>query len=113
MLSEEEKQRILERVEYERELRAALSPEEKKPEKKEQKSVWDVLNSGIVLLLVTSMVSALIVPYFQRHQEQIDWKRQIRADNIKFKLGMMRDGLKGVQQRFLHFWAIRHSCSYP
>jgi hypothetical protein len=29
------------------------------------------------------------------------------------KVEISLDELLGVQQRFLHFWAIRHSCSYP
>lgn len=95
MLSEEEKQHILERIQLEQEIRQTLTP--KQPPTSAAKPFWETLNSSFVLLVLTSLVTAIIVPYFQRNQSEIEWKRQIRADNIKYRLSMMRQ----CQQEFV------------
>jgi hypothetical protein len=50
--------------------------------------------SKIGLLLIGSVLSGILVPLFQYTQETIKWKRQNRYENVKYQLGMMRDGMK-------------------
>ena len=90
-LTEEEKRRIVERVRFEEEVRQALAPPPAKPARR---SVWDFLNSAIGILLLTSLISSGLVPYFQHKQQEAEWKRQLLADEIKYRLTMMRDCLK-------------------
>jgi hypothetical protein len=91
MLSQEEKDKIIERIQFETEVRKEVQSagtEEKKP----AKHAW--LESKLILLLVGSLLSGILVPLFQYTQETIKWKRQNRYENVKFRLGMMRDGMK-------------------
>ncbi len=88
-LSEEEKNQIIQRVEFEKQLRQESKPAPKK-------SVWSTLNSGLGLLLLTTVLSAVIVPQFQAAWQTRDWRLKTRAENVKFKLGKMRDGLQLV-----------------
>lgn len=55
-------------------------------------SSW--LNSKIFLLLFGSLITGILVPWFQYTQKTIEWKRQNQFDNFSFRLGMMRDCLK-------------------
>jgi hypothetical protein len=87
MLSEEEKTHIIEKLRFENEIRQKLSgPAEPK------KSPW--LNSPISLLIIGSIISGFLVPWFQLTHKTIEWRRQNQFDNVNFQLGMMRDCLK-------------------
>lgn len=88
-MTNEEKDRITERVRFENELRATLAP----PRKETKSGLWGVLNSSLGILLATSLMTSFLVPQFQRKQHDLDWQRQIRAENMKFRLGMMRECL--------------------
>src|ERR1051325_11030873 len=61
-------------------------------EQASSKSRW--YESKIGLLLIGSVLSGILVPIFQYTQETIKWKRQNRYENVKYRLGMMRDGMK-------------------
>jgi len=91
MLSEEEKNRIVERLQFETRIRKeiqAASASEERP----AKARW--LDSKLGLLLIASLLSGVLVPLFQYTQETIKWRRQNRYENVKYRLGMMRDGMK-------------------
>lgn len=66
--------------------------------KPERKSLWNFLNSAVGLLLITSLITSGLVPYFQRKHQEGEWKRQLRADNLKYRLEMMRNCLKEFTQ---------------
>lgn len=87
MLSEEEKKHIIEKVQFENEIRQKLSI----PSKPKRFS-W--LNNRISLLLIGSVITGILVPLFQYTQKTIEWKRQNQFANINYRLGMMRDCLK-------------------
>ncbi|HEY3265800.1 MAG TPA: hypothetical protein VGM37_02650 [Armatimonadota bacterium] len=89
MLSDEEKTRITERVQYERDVREALTP----PPKQSGPGLWSLLNSSLGLLLVTSLITSFLVPRYQARQQRLDWQRQVTAENLKYRLGMMRECL--------------------
>jgi hypothetical protein len=84
-----ERQRIVERVRFENDVRDSLRPKTEPA----RKSLWDHLNSGLVLLLITSTVSAFLVPQLQSHQKELEWKRQLRTDQVQYRLGKMRECL--------------------
>jgi len=88
VLSEEEKAHIVEKIKFEAEVRKSLQ----KPCKSGKAFSW--LNSKIGLLLVGSLITGLLVPWFQFTQKTIEWKRQNQFDRVNYKLDMMRDCLK-------------------
>ena len=91
MLNEEEKNQIVERVQFETRIRKeiqAASASEERPARPR----W--FDSKLGLLLIGSLLSGVLVPLFQYTQETIRWRRQNRYENVKFRLGMMRDGMK-------------------
>jgi hypothetical protein len=91
MLTDEEKNKIIERVQFEAQIRKdiqAASRDDDKP----TKARW--LDSKMALLLLGSVLSGVLVPLFQYTQETIKWKRQNRYENVMYRLGMMRDGMK-------------------
>ncbi len=91
MLSEEEKNRIVERVQFETQVRKEVQSAGK-DEQKPAKYAW--LETKLGLLLIGSLLSGILVPLFQYTQETIKWKRQNRYENVKYRLGMMREGMK-------------------
>jgi len=87
MLSDEEKAHIVDRVQFEAELRKALkSGDASAPSK------W--YDSKVGLLLIGSLITGLLVPVFQYTQQTFSWRRQNRYDNSKYRLSMMRDCLR-------------------
>lgn len=90
MLSEEEKQEIIDKVRFEQEIKQSLESD-KKSSKTLIEKVLESLNGGFALLVAGSIVSVLIVPKLQYNQQENEWKRQVKTDYVKFKLGMMRD----------------------
>lgn len=56
------------------------------------KFAW--LNSKLFLLLIGSLMTGILVPWFQYFQEKLEWKRQNQYSDINFKIEMMRDSLK-------------------
>ncbi len=89
MLSENEKLQIIDRVKLEIDIRNELISKEVKP-----KTHWDRLNGKFVLLVLGSIITGFLVPMFQKHQETLEWQRQIKYDRVKYELSMMRDCLK-------------------
>ena len=96
MLSEEEKAKIIEKVQFENEIKKTIDSEPKP-----KKFTW--LNSKISLLLIGALISGILVPWFQYTQKSIEWKRQNRYDSISYRLDMMRDCVK----EFVYLQAIR------
>ncbi|MEN3332067.1 MAG: hypothetical protein V7641_1432 [Blastocatellia bacterium] len=90
MLSPEEKEKIRERIQFEDELREALSTKE--PSWKE--SIWNKASSGLGLLILGSIITGVLVPIFQNRQKTLEWERQVRYENVKYDLEMRRECLK-------------------
>jgi len=94
MISEEEKNRILERIQLEEELRATLSKKKHSSDGSLLSTVWEKAGSGLGLLLIGAVVTGVLVPIFQNRQKTLEWERQIRYENVKFNLDMRRECLK-------------------
>jgi hypothetical protein len=97
MLTEEEKDRLVERIQLERDIKRAIAEEE--PQKRRTpllQNVWGLASSGLGLLLIGGVITGFLVPSFQAYQKKLEWERQIRYENVKFNLGMRRDCLKEV-----------------
>lgn len=95
MLTEEDKNKIIERIQLEREIRKALAEQDSKTKAKSlPRSVFDFASSGLGLLLIGGSLTGFLVPTFQAYQRKLEWERQIRYENVKFNLGMRRDCLK-------------------
>ena len=88
MLSEEDKEKIVEKVRFEKSIREKLNSEDKP-----KRFFW--LNSKLFLLLVGALMTGILVPRFQQVQKELEWKRQNQFENINFRLGKMRDCLTG------------------
>jgi hypothetical protein len=96
MLTEAEKDKIIEKVKFENDIKKTLDSEPKP-----KRFSW--LNSKISLLLIGALISGILVPWFQYTQKSIEWKRQNRYDSISYRLDMMRDCVK----EFVYLQAIR------
>lgn len=96
MLTQKEKDKIIEKVEFENDVKKSLYS---KPEPK--RFAW--LNSKLALLIIGAVISGILVPWFQYTQKSIEWKRQNRYDSISYRLDMMRDCVK----EFVYLQAIR------
>ncbi len=83
---------ILVRLQIEDEIKSSRS----QPQPAATRRWWDVLNSGLGLLLLTTLLSSFLIPLFQKHQQDVDWRRQMRADNAKYHLGLMRQCLEDL-----------------
>lgn len=90
MLSDEERERIVERLRVEAQLRKQLSGEEDK----RKPSRWGWLESKLGLLILGAIVSGLLVPFLQKTQEDIKWVRQNRYDNLKYRVESVRAAIK-------------------
>lgn len=90
MLTEEEKTHIVDRIRFEESVRKELAAG--KPDG--DPSIWKKLNSNLVLLLIGSLITGLLVPLFQYNQRKLEWERQIKYENVRFTLDMMRDCTK-------------------
>ncbi len=86
-MTEDDKKEIVERLTLEQELRRQMSGSSSEPKKK---SPWEMLNSGFALLILTSIVSAVLVPQINRTNAREEWRRKTLAENAKYKLEMMR-----------------------
>jgi len=87
MLSDEEKTHIVEKVQFENDIRKKLSQGEK--------ISWKtLLNHKISLLIIGFLLTGVLGTWFQHRQKESEWKARNRYDNINFRLGMMRDCLK-------------------
>ncbi len=95
MLSEEDKNQIVERLRTEEQIRKELhgTPQP-------CKFAW--LESKLFLLVAGFVLTGVLVPLFQFTQGTITWKRQNRYDNVKYRLTMMRDGMT----EFVKLWAL-------
>jgi len=89
-MSPEEKNRIIERLRLESDLRKELQSEQEP--KKRSRFAW--VESKLGILIVGALVSGVLVPIFQYTQETIKWRRQNRYENVKYRVGIMRDGIK-------------------
>jgi len=86
MLTPEEKERIVERIEFEEQLRKKLAGSDSPPPSK-----W---NSKIRLLLVGSLITGVLVPCFQFFQSKLEWHRQNAFEHTQFRLTTARDCLR-------------------
>lgn len=85
-----------------------MPPEEEKAQKKDarrenkvrketsiraspKKLSW--LNTRISLLLIGSLLTGILVPWFQLSYRAIEWRRHNQFENVNFQLSMMRDCL--------------------
>jgi hypothetical protein len=91
LISDEEKARIISQVRFENLIRKELKNEEQKETKPTR---WSWLHSKLGLLLIGALISGFLVPLFQYTYETIKWTRQNRYDNIKYRLEMVRSGIK-------------------
>ncbi|MEK6410422.1 MAG: hypothetical protein AABN34_26160 [Acidobacteriota bacterium] len=90
MLSDEEKNRIIEKIQLEEELRKTLS--KKEPSGRSLiNTIWEKAGSGLGLLLIGAVVTGILVPIFQHRQKTLEWERQIRYETVKYNLDMRRD----------------------
>lgn len=87
MLTEEEKAHIIEKVNFENEIKKELSPPE------EQKR-YGWIESKIGLLVIGALITGIFVPTFQYTQKLWEWKRQNQFANLTFRLSVMRDCLR-------------------
>jgi hypothetical protein len=85
MLTPEEKERIIERVKFEEKIRGELGHPDKQPS-----SRW---NSKIALLLIGSLITGVLVPWFQFIQNRLAWRRQNAFEHTQFRLKTARDCL--------------------
>jgi hypothetical protein len=83
MLTDDEKARVIERVQLEQELKKTLDPAK-------GASRWAFLESKLGLVLVGFLLTGVLVPGLQYFQETIKWQRQNRYENMKYRLGLMR-----------------------
>jgi hypothetical protein len=97
MISDEEKAKIVERIQFETQIRNDLA----KSEKEQSKAIrWSWLESKLGILLIGALISGILVPLFQFTQEKIKWTRQNRYENMKYRLEMVRNGIKELT--FIH-----------
>lgn len=89
MLTDEEKARIIERLEFERAVRESIA---KKESPKKSFSEW--LNSSIGLLVIGALISGVLIPLFQLTQKSIETKRANRFENMTFYLAKLRESLQ-------------------
>lgn len=90
MLTDEEKESIIERVKFENQLRKeAFGGDEKS-----SSSSFSWIESKLGLLIIAALISGVLVPLFQFSQETIKWSRQNRYDNLKHRLEMTRNSMK-------------------
>jgi hypothetical protein len=93
-LTEEEKERIIERIEFEQGLRKTLSEKDQSSDESLIGNLWEKAGSGLGLLLIGAVVTGILVPIFQNRQKTLEWERQIRYENVKYNLDMRRECLK-------------------
>lgn len=91
MLSEEEKVRIVERVQFENQIRQELGTGKKEATIGKR---WAWLESPLSLLIIGALLSGILIPSFQFTQESIKWTRQNRYENLNNRLNNVRDGIK-------------------
>ena len=83
MLTDDEKARLVERVQFEQEVKKTLEPSK-------GSSPWGFLESKLGLVVVGFLLTGVLVPGLQSLQESIKWQRQNRYENMKYRLGLMR-----------------------
>jgi len=93
MLTEDEKNRILERVEFEEKVRKGLLEKDRQGESFGA-AFWEKASSGLGLLIIGSVITGFLVPVYQDRQKTLEWERQIRYENVKYSLDMRRDCLR-------------------
>jgi hypothetical protein len=103
-LTEQERKAISERVLFEVQLRKEL--ESDNLNRRQRLRRW--LESNLALLVVGSLISSLLVPYFQQKQEVIRWQKQNQYDNLKYKLERMRSALEECLTLAAHAAAINN-----
>ena len=94
-ISKEERDRIVEKLRIEQELREQLSPK-----KEERRSKW--WEGNLALLLIGSLLTSLVVPWLQYTQKNFEWRRENQFENVKYRLGEMRQALTD----FIVLWAF-------
>ena len=57
---------------------------------KEKSTLWAKLNSNIVILILGSLITGILVPIFQNNQRTLEWRRQIKYEEVSFQIEMVR-----------------------
>jgi len=86
MLTPEEKERIIESVKFEKKIRRDLRDTDNG-----SSSWW---NSKIFLLVVGSLITGGLVPWFQFFQSRLEWHRHNAFEHTQFRLTTARDCLR-------------------
>jgi len=86
MLTQDEKEHIIERVKFEEKIRCEFGHEVKRPI-----SWW---NSKIALLLIGSLITGVLVPWFQFIQNRLEWRQQNAFEHTQFRLENARNCLR-------------------
>jgi hypothetical protein len=86
VLTQDEKDRIAERVRFEADLRREFASDQAPP----RTGFIKFVESKLGLLLLGFLLTGVLVPLLQYVQETIKWERQNRYENAKYRLGLMR-----------------------
>ena len=90
MITDEDRDRIVERIRLESEVREELA----KTEAKVEPSRWAWVESKLGLLVIGAVITGVLIPFFQTTQETIKWTRQNRYDVLKYRLDSARSSMK-------------------
>jgi hypothetical protein len=90
MLTPDEKDRIIERAQFEATVRDEIRQEAAASDIHEGQKWYE---NKLALLLIGSLITGFLVPVFQYTQEAIKWRRQNSYDAYKYRVGKMRDAL--------------------
>lgn len=90
MITDDDRERIIERIRVESEVRKQLANDEAatKP------SRWAWVESKLGLLIIGVVLTGVLIPLFQATQETIRWSRQNRYDNLKYRVESARSATK-------------------
>ena len=90
MIADDERERIVERIRIESDVRKQLE----KDEATTKPSRWRWAESKLGLLIIGAALSGVLIPWFQATQESIRWTRQNRYDNLKYRLESVRSSMR-------------------
>lgn len=90
MLTPDEKDRIIERAQFEATVRDEIRKAATASDVPEGQKWYE---NKLALLLIGSLITGFLVPVFQYTQETIKWRRQNSYDAYKYRVGKMRDAL--------------------
>lgn len=89
-MSDDDRERIVDRLRLESEVRKQLESEAVGI----KKDRWAWMESKLGLLLIGAVLTGILIPLFQATQETIRWTRQNRYDNLKYRLESTRSAMR-------------------